>query len=265
METCLKATEAKLPGTIERWSKAFPKNAVYRGSDIVTSVLMPAMGSAEMDSVRAALLPEGLCLSSDIRAFRAETEAFKLYGESDTYVYYDFVFYASLRIQLEGTSKFVMYPTDLFVRLVVSEDNADLKSMQLSDVRDKLKDLSKDELNRLFDATCPAYHVELAPNEVLFIPAGWIVAQGNFNSKVWALRCTALMSTPAALESAMTQFQTLRHFNMRPSTRQSLSILLDMLDAQKTKAGIAEEQDGDKTEKPSENAEESVDDAAGGE
>ena len=235
-ESVLAAEGSKVKATVERWNTAFPKSAVFKESDVVLSALMAAMGAADMNPVMDSLVPKRV--SNELPSFLSETENFKLQGESSTYSNFDFeqMFLASVRLQLQGVTKFVMLPADRFIKAALGSDLMQLKNQQ-TELREKMNNLSAEDLASLKAADCAVHHIELKAFEVLFVPAGWLIGQSSFEGNVSCLKRSCLVGSKAALAAAHQHFEAISTLSLRAQTRTGLKNMMDITEVELTKIG----------------------------
>lgn len=237
LDKAIKGESGKLRATVDRWMTAFPKTPLFKEADVVTSTLVPQMGSADLHDLKAKCLPDELCVKMSLPSFQTLTDTWRLYGEAGTFCAYDFeqMFLGSLRVQLRGHSKYVMYPPSAFMTACFGTDPATLKNVQLPTILERFKNLTPDDIDRLKANGCPAYYTELGPSEVLYIPPAWLVGQTTMQGQVVAcFRRACLVSSSTAVRAAEGQLLALSKLGMQPTSRQHMRSMLDILGVEKS-------------------------------
>jgi len=194
LAACLAHEEIKT--CLGLWGKAYWKTPLFKDNDIVTSPMTDAQGSQRMKPFYDMVIPVGVQISNVLPAFQNATKNVRLSAESNVYSSHDFenLFLASLRTQVSGVTKFVLFPMAVLATLA--------GVTQLSELRDKVKAMQSVDLKVLQEKGFQVSYVELKPNEALFIPSGWFVAQASFNNvDCVAIKKCCLMSEQRAIEA----------------------------------------------------------------
>ena len=229
--------EGKLKPTIGRWSKAFPNSKVFKENDIVSAPIVECQGNGELGPLLGLFFASDELVTSPLPSFHALTSGFKLFGESSTLASFDFepMFLGSLRAQIEGVSKFVLVDSAKWVEALV-KDGAAKNTLQLSEMREKMKMLSDGDLKKLTESGCCIRHLELSVGQCLYVPAGWFVAQTSFGeSSVTAAKRALIPKFEKALAQTTKNIDTLLELGMKTNVRQSLGTLKVILAVTKPK------------------------------
>lgn len=171
-----------LAACLIQWNRAYPKTLLFKEHDVVTSPLSDSQGLGDLTAFFAKVLPASRLVSNRLPAFQNATSAVKLFGESNVYSSFDFekMFLASLRVQVSGVSKFLLMPATVLINVTGGKEGSGTTS--LNDLVEKVKFLNGPDLQGMVERSKLVHHVELGPNQTLFTPSGWLVAQASFNN-----------------------------------------------------------------------------------
>jgi hypothetical protein len=201
--------EEKVATCLTHWNRAYTKTPLYKDNDVVTAPMLDSQGNSQMKIFFDFVVPPALSITSKLPAFMNTTGTAKLFGESATYTSFDFeiMFLASLRVQVSGVSKFVLIPACGLVKALVAESQSN-GTMNLTDLRDKVKALSGADFKTWAANGNYGYHVELNPKQCLYVPAGWLVGQATFNNQdCVAIKKACLVNQKQAVQAIRRSFE----------------------------------------------------------
>ena len=222
----------KLKNTLKRWGLASVKQDIYKRNDVVTSPLLPSMGSHELDEVYEMCVPAASKLKCELPSLIATLSEWKLYTESATFCNYDCApgFVASLRVQVSGITKYIMFPIK---ELIDGLKKTGCEQDEFSEVGQRVQALTAVDLKALQEAGCDAHHAELMPRDVLYIPAGWFAGATSASGEVIGLQRGVLLTSTAKADHQ--NLSALDALQMREATRRSFGNVQQVLEVEVAK------------------------------